>query len=418
MDKNYDHRQLGRELEIFTTSSELGAGLPIWLPNGATIRHAIETFIYELEEKNDYHHVYTPSLGKIELYKRSGHWKNYQESMFPIMKTNKEGEEELLLRPMNCPHHILAYKSALRSYKELPYRIAELGAMYRQEPSGSVGGLSRVRAMTLNDAHIFLSTNQIPDEVARFCKFISICYSALGITAKRWRLSLRDTGDKYAGDNLMWEQAESSLTGALNAQGIPLVPEIGEAAFYGPKIDIQVADNQGREVTLSTLQLDFFLSESFDLRYIDSSGVAKRPVMIHHSWVSTMERLVSHILDIHGPNLPPWISPVQVKICPISDNHIAASKSLYEELRKLNIRTKIAGTEETISSRVRTAHIQGIPWVVVIGEREIANGNLSIRFRGNPTNIVIPNQKFIYLVEKTLKNRSLSLGRKIPRNRS
>ena len=316
--KRRDHRRLGKELELFTVSEEVGAGLPLWLPKGATIRRTLEDYILERERELGYQHVYTPDLAKVDLYMRSGHWAHYHDDMFPPMDLETE---QMVLRPMNCPHHILVYESKQRSYRDLPVRIAELGTMYRYERSGVLSGLSRVRCMTLNDAHIFCTPEQIKEEFTGVMKLVERAYRDLGISQYRYRLSLRDTAnkEKYVDNDEMWELGERVLREAMNSLGLPYVEAPGEAAFYGPKLDIQLADVMGHEETYSTIQVDFHLPSQFELNYIAADGKVHRPVMIHRAIVSTMERMIAYLIELYAGAFPLWLAPVQAVVLPITD---------------------------------------------------------------------------------------------------
>src|SRR5262252_2478623 len=319
--KRRDHRKLGRELELFTSTEILGAGLPLWLPKGAIIRRILEEYILEKERKTGYQHVYTPDIARVDLYKRSGHWAHYQDAMFPVMKLE---HEEMVLRPMNCPHHILIYESKRRSYRDLPFRLAELGTMYRYERSGVLSGLSRVRCMTLNDAHIFCMPDQIKEEFSNVMKLVEQSYKDLGIKNYRYRLSLRDPAnkEKYVDNDAMWEMGERVLREAMTELRLPFFEGKGEAAFYGPKLDIQLADVMGHEETYSTIQIDFHLPNQFELGYIAADGQMHRPVIIHRAIISTMERMVSYLIELYAGAFPLWLAPVQAEVCPVSEKVI------------------------------------------------------------------------------------------------
>src|SRR6204780_5231537 len=315
--KRRDHRRIGKELGLFTVSDLVGAGLPLWLPKGATIRRLLEEYILEKERRAGYQHVYTPDLAKVDLYIRSGHWAHYREDMFPTMDMETE---QLVLRPMNCPHHILVYESKKHSYRDLPVRIAELGTMYRYERSGVLSGLSRVRCMTLNDAHIFCTPEQIKEEFAAVMRLVEQAYRDLGITQYTYRLSLRDKlhSEKYVENDAMWDLAENMLREAMNALGLPYTEAPGEAAFYGPKLDIQLADVMGHQETYSTIQIDFHLPNQFDLGYVGADGQLHRPVMIHRGVISTMERMVSYLIELYAGAFPAWLGPGQTVVLPIT----------------------------------------------------------------------------------------------------
>src|SRR5215472_11387699 len=378
--KRRDHRRLGKELEIFTVSEEVGAGLPLWLPKGATVRRLLEEFILDLERRDGYEHVYTPALAKVDLYKRSGHWAHYHEDMFPPMDLETE---KMVLRPMNCPHHILIYESKKRSYRDLPVRIAELGTMYRYERSGVLSGLSRVRAMTLNDAHIFCTPEQIKDEFAGVMRLVERAYRDLGITQYSYRLSLRDKGpsDKYVANDEMWDLAERLLREAMYSLGLPYTEAPGEAAFYGPKLDIQLADVMGHQETYSTIQIDFHLPNQFDLSYIGADGKEHRPVIIHRGVISTMERMVSYLIELYGGAFPAWLAPVQVAILPITERQNAYAGEVMQKLLSAGIRVELDERNEKVQAKIRDAQLHKIPYMLVIGGKEAEAGTVAVRHR-------------------------------------
>ncbi len=378
--KKRDHRKLGKELELFTVNELVGAGLPLWLPKGATVRRLLEDYILERERATGYQHVYTPDLAKVELYERSGHWQHYHEDMFPPMDLETE---RMVLRPMNCPHHILIYKSKMRSYRDLPVRIAELGTMYRYERSGVLSGLSRVRCMTLNDAHIFCTPDQIKSEFTKVMQLVEEAYRDLGITQYRYRLSLGDktNTEKYVKNDEMWTLAERVLREAMDSLGLPYVEAPGEAAFYGPKLDIQLADVMGHEETYSTIQIDFHLPNQFDLGYVGADGQEHRPVMIHRAIVSTMERMISYLIELYAGAFPVWLAPVQVTVLPITDRQNEYAHQIHETLTKAGIRTEIDTRNDKVNFKIREAQLQKIPYMLVVGDREIQAGEVSVRNR-------------------------------------
>jgi threonyl-tRNA synthetase len=372
-----DHRKLGRELELFDTDPLIGAGLPYWLPAGAAIRHTLEEYIRDVERRAGYRHVYSPVLGKRELYEISGHWDHYRDDMFPPMDV---GGEQVVLRPSLCPHHALMYRSRAHSYRQLPLRIAELGGMYRAELSGVLGGLTRVRAIQLNDAHIFSTPEQVADEAQAALRLIRQAYDALGISAARYRLSLPGPGGKYIADPDMWRQASALLAEVLDSAGVPYEASAGEAAFYGPKIDIQIADGAGREATLSTVQIDFHQPEQFDLRYIGPDGAGHRPVMIHRSIIGSVERAVAHLIEAHGGAFPGWLAPVQIVALPISDAEVAAAGALVRRCVDQGLRAELAGPEQgTLAARIRAARL--VPYQAIIGSTEVADDQVALRVR-------------------------------------
>ncbi|HTX34845.1 MAG TPA: threonine--tRNA ligase [Bryobacteraceae bacterium] len=378
--KRRDHRRLGKELELFTVNETVGAGLPLWLPKGATVRRLLEEYILEKERASGYQHVYTPDLAKVDLYKRSGHWEHYQDSMFPPMDLENE---QMVLRPMNCPHHILIYESKQRSYRDLPVRIAELGTMYRYERSGALSGLSRVRCMTLNDAHIFCTPEQIKEEFSGVMKLVEQAYRDLGITQYRYRLSLRDKADKtkYVANDEMWELGERMLREAMDALGLPYVPAPGEAAFYGPKLDIQLADVMGHEETYSTIQVDFHLPNQFELNYVGADGKEHRPVMIHRAVVSTMERMIAYLIELYAGAFPLWLAPVQAAVLPITDRQLEYAHQVRAALEAAGMRATLDERNEKINLKIREAQLQKIPFMLVLGDREQQNGQVAVRNR-------------------------------------
>ena len=378
-----DHRKLGKELGIFTTSQKVGAGLPLWLPNGATIRRTIERYIVDKEVELGYDHVYTPVLGSKDLYITSGHWEHYQEDMFPPMEMD---HETMVLRPMNCPHHMMVYKNERHSYRELPIRIAELGMMHRYESSGAVSGLQRVRGMTLNDAHIFVRPDQLKDEFKLTVGLIEEAYKDLGITNFSYRLSYRDpeNTEKYFDADVMWNNAQQMLKETADELGLDYVEAEGEAAFYGPKLDVQVETAIGKQETLSTIQLDFLLPERFELEYIGEDGKAHRPVVIHRGIVSTMERMVAFLLEEYKGDLPTWLAPNQVRIIPVNnDYHYDYSKEIMQELKKAGVKVAIDDRDEKLGYKIREAASKKIPYTLVIGDKEVENRNVNVRTFGS-----------------------------------
>jgi threonyl-tRNA synthetase len=375
----YDHRKLGRELELFDTDPLIGAGLPYWLPAGAAVRHALEEYVSELERRAGYQHVYSPVLGKRELYEISGHWQHYRDGMYPPMTVGSgRGAEQVVLRPSLCPHHALMYSSRGRSYRELPLRLAELGGMYRSELSGVLGGLTRVRSIQLNDAHIFCTLEQVASEAAAVLGMIRQAYLALGIEPARYRLSLAGRSGKYVGGPEVWQQAAAILADVLVASGVEFEAEEGEAAFYGPKIDVQVADSAERETSLSTVQVDFYQPERFGLEYIGPDGGRHRPVMVHRSVIGSLERAVAHLIDVHGGAFPPWLAPVQLVALPISDAELPQAQDLARQAIELGLRAEIAA-EGSLGARIRARKL--VPYQAVIGATEAAVGEVALRLR-------------------------------------
>ncbi|MGE5287121.1 MAG: threonine--tRNA ligase [Micromonosporaceae bacterium] len=373
----HDHRKLGRELGLFDTDPLIGAGLPYWLPNGAIVRHTLEEYVRGAERRAGYQHVYSPALGKRELYEISGHWSHYSEDMFPPMDL---GGEQVVLRPSLCPHHALIYRSRAHSYRELPLRLAELGAMYRSELSGVLGGLTRVRAIQLNDAHIFCTLDQVAAEARAALDLIRRAYGDLGIRPARYRLSLPGAGGKYVAGPDMWQRAPALLADVLDSSGVAYEAAEGEAAFYGPKIDVQITDSAGREATLSTVQVDFHQPEQFDLHYIGPDGAKHRPVMVHRSIIGSVERAVAHLIELHGGAFPAWLAPTQLVILPVSGAQMAQAAVVMQQGIDQGLRSEIAGPEHgSLGSRIRAARL--VPYQAVIGAKEAADCQVALRLR-------------------------------------
>ncbi|ANU11375.1 threonyl-tRNA synthetase [Planococcus antarcticus DSM 14505] len=401
--KERDHRKIGKELNLFMNSQKVGQGLPMWLPKGATIRRIIERYIVDKEERLGYDHVYTPVMGSVELYKTSGHWDHYQDDMFPVMKMDNE---ELVLRPMNCPHHMMIFKQGIHSYRQLPIRIAELGLMHRYEMSGALSGLQRVRGMTLNDAHIFVRPDQIKEEFKRVVNLVVEVYKDFDIKNYSFRLSYRDPADKekYFDDDAMWNRAQAMLKEAMDEMEIDYEEVEGEAAFYGPKVDVQVKTALGKEETLSTVQLDFLLPERFDLSYIGEDGKQHRPVVIHRGVVSTMERFVAFLIEEYKGAFPTWLAPVQVELIPVSlDAHSIYTKELQETLQSYKIRVDIDERDEKLGYKIREAQMQKVPYMLVIGDRELEDGSVNVRKYGEQKSESMPFEDFVKLVQSELR---------------
>jgi threonyl-tRNA synthetase len=377
-----DHRKLGRELELFDTDPLIGAGLPYWLPDGAAVRHALEEYVRELERKAGYQHVYSPVLAKRELYEISGHWSHYRDGMYPPMTVGSgaDGGEQVVLRPSLCPHHALIFAARAHSYRDLPLRMAELGGMYRAELSGVLGGLTRVRAIQLNDAHIFCTLDQAGAEVAAALRLIAQAYLAIGVEPARYRLSLAGPGAKYAGSEEVWDQAAAILIRALSDAGLPYDTEEGEAAFYGPKIDVQIADCGEREASLSTVQVDFYQPRQFDLNYIGPDGARHRPVIIHRSIIGSLERLVAHVIEVYGGAFPAWYAPVQLAAIPITDAELPRARALVQAAIDAGLRADLSSPERgSLGARIRSHRL--VPYQAVIGAREAAAGEVALRLR-------------------------------------
>ena len=385
----YDHRKLGRELGLFDTDPLIGAGLPYWLPAGAAIRHALEEYVRELERKAGYQHVYSPVLGKRELYEISGHWEHYRDGMYPPMTVGGDaggaeprGEDaaaQVVLRPSLCPHHAVMYRSSAHSYRELPLRMAELGAMYRFELSGVLGGLTRARSIQLNDAHIFCTLDQVRDEAAAALAMIQLAYRSLGIEPARYRLSLAGPSAKYVGSQQMWDQAAAVLRDVLDRAGVAYQEEAGEAAFYGPKIDVQVTDSAEREASLSTVQVDFYQPERFGLEYVGADGDRHRPVMLHRSVIGSLERAVAHLIDTHGGAFPPWLAPIQLVALPVSAAELPQAEAFARAAIDCGLRAEVA-MDGSLGARIRAHKL--VPYLAIIGASEAAVGEASIRLRG------------------------------------
>ncbi|CQR54525.1 threonine--tRNA ligase [Paenibacillus sonchi] len=402
--KKRDHRKLGKELEIFTFNQLVGQGLPIWLPKGAKLRSILERYIVDLEASLGYQHVYTPVLGNVELYKTSGHWEHYQEDMFPKMTIDTE---EFVLRPMNCPHHMMIYKSSMHSYRDLPIRIAELGTMHRYEMSGALTGLHRVRSMTLNDSHIFCRLDQIKSEFTRVLDLIKRVYSDFGIHDYRFRLSYRDPQDteKYFQNDEMWETAQRMLREVAEEAGLPFFEADGEAAFYGPKLDVQIRTALGKEETLSTVQIDFLLPERFELEYVGDDGQKHRPVVLHRGILGTMERFVAFLLENFAGSLPLWLSPQQVKIIPVSSAFDDYAKDVEAKLLASGIRAEVDLRNEKMGYKIREAQLEKLPYMFVVGENEMNAGSVSIRKRGEGDIGAQPLQEVIATLVKEVAER-------------
>ena len=407
-----DHRQMGRELGLFDSDPLIGAGLPYWLPAGAAIRHSIEEFIREVERRAGYQHVYSPVLGKRELYEISGHWAHYRDDMFPPMGDgslhsdgsdysdhspggdHSPGNDQMVLRPSLCPHHALIYRSRQRSYRELPLRLAEFGGQFREEASGALGGLTRVRAMQLNDAHVFCAPADIAAEVAAILDMIGYAYDTLGIRAHHYRLSLRGDSAKYAGDAEMWDQGEQALAEVLDRRGLHYESAVGEGAFYGPKIDVQILDPAGRESTLLTVQVDFYQPRQFGLSYVAADQSLVRPVMIHRSIVGTVERLVAHLTEVHAGAFPAWMAPVQVAVLPVTGQQLPAAASLLRRFVEAGLRTEISNPDRgTLGARIRSHRL--VPYQAVVGARESADDTVSLRLRSELALDPMPAQEAV-----------------------
>ncbi|GMR69605.1 threonine--tRNA ligase [Aerococcus viridans] len=403
--KERDHRKLGKELDIFMVNPEVGSGLPFWLPKGATVRRIIERYIVDKEESLGYEHVYTPIMADVEFYKTSGHWDHYHEDMYPPMDMG-DGEQ-LVLRPMNCPHHMMVYKNDIHSYREFPIRIAELGMMHRYEKSGALSGLQRVREMTLNDAHIFVRPDQIKEEFTRVLQLIKQVYDDFNITDYRFRLSYRDPDntDKYFDDDEMWEKAQAMLKETMDDLGLEYFEAIGEAAFYGPKLDVQMKTALGNEETMSTVQLDFLLPERFDLTYVGQDGQdTHRPVVIHRGVVSTMERFVAYLIEEYKGAFPTWLAPVQAKLIPVNDDaHGDYVEEIRRRMKAAGMRVEVDNRNEKMGYKIREAQTLKIPYQLVFGDNEIAENTVTVRRYGSKETLSMPFDEFLAQLEQDIK---------------
>lgn len=403
--KQRDHRKIGKEQELFMSHELVGAGMPLWLPNGAIIRKQLENYIYEKEQKLGYDHVYTPCVGTTNLYKTSGHWDHYKENMFPVMKVD---EEEFVLRPMNCPHHMLIFKNKLRSYRDLPVRIGEFATDFRYEASGAVKGLERVRCMCQNDAHLFVTPEQIGEEFKKVVNLILDVYKDFGIKDYKFRLSLRDPEDKekYFDDDKMWNEAENKLREVLNELGVTYFEAIGEAAFYGPKLDVEVKPAVGPEVTLSTCQLDFLLPRRFELSYVDNKGEKQVPVVIHRAIFGTFDRFTAFIIEETKGVFPTWLAPVQVNVIPVNNEyHLEYAKGVVDLLRESNVRTELDSREEKLGYKIRESQTKKIPITLILGDKEKDSNMVSYRRYGTDKTYSLDKDMFVELLLNEIKDK-------------
>lgn len=405
--KARDHRTIGRDLDLFFVDPKAGAGLPYWLPKGATIRRVVERYIIDKEVADGYQHVYTPVLMNVDAYKTSGHWAHYRDDMFPPMDM---GDGEMLeLRPMNCPSHIQIYKHHIRSYRELPIRIAELGMMHRYEKSGALSGLQRVREMTLNDGHTFVTLDQVQEEFSKILKLIMDVYNDFDITDYYFRLSYRDpkNTEKYFANDEMWERSQSMLKKAMDDMGLDYVEAEGEAAFYGPKLDIQTKTALGADETMSTIQLDFMLPERFDLSYIGQDGEEHRPVMIHRGIVGTMERFIAYLIEIYKGAFPTWLAPTQVQIIPVNlDAHTEYAKRVRDELNKRGFRAEADLRNEKLGYKIRESQTQKVPYTLVLGDKEMKSNSVNVRRYGTEEEVSKTFAEFINEIKQDVESYS------------
>lgn len=403
--KERDHRKLGKELRIFELSNDAGQGLALWLPNGYTVRKILEDYVYKLEKKAGYLHVSTPVLGTKRLYEISGHWDHYRENMFPVME--RDGET-FVLRPMSCPHHMIVYKSDLRSYRDLPIRYAEIVTQHRYEASGALSGLERVRAMTLTDAHLFVRKDQIKKEVLDAYNLILQAIDDLGLEIEYVELALRDKAKgKFHDNDELWDLAEKLMKELLDEEGIEYTAMTGEAAFYGPKIDIQVRTAMGHVITMSTVQLDFLLPERFDLTYIGQDGEKHRPVVIHRGLISTWERLMSILLEQYKGAFPTWLAPTQIRVIPVSlDNHDKYAKKINDLFIDYDLRSELDMREEKLGYKIRAAQTEKIPYQIVVGDDEVNNETVTYRKYGEKEQVTVPTKEFIHMIQEEIINKS------------
>ena len=405
--KERDHRTIGRDLDLFFVDPKVGAGLPYWMPKGATIRRVVERYIIDKEVADGYQHVYTPVLMNVDAYKTSGHWAHYRDDMFPPMDM---GDGEMLeLRPMNCPSHIQIYKHHIRSYREFPIRIAELGMMHRYEKSGALSGLQRVREMTLNDGHTFVTLDQVQSEFSKILTLILDVYKDFDITDYYFRLSYRDPKNtkKYFANDEMWERSQSMLKKAMDDMGLDYVEAEGEAAFYGPKLDIQTKTALGADETMSTIQLDFMLPERFNLTYVGQDGEEHRPVMIHRGIVGTMERFIAYLIEIYKGAFPTWLAPVQVEVIPVNlDAHSDYAKKVRDELNKRGFRAEADLRNEKLGYKIRESQTQKVPYTLVLGDKELKDNSVNVRRYGTEEEVAKSFDEFLREIEQDVKSYS------------
>ena len=400
-----DHRKIGKELEIFMNHELVGAGMPLWLPNGSVIRKQLENYIYEKERKMGYDHVYTPCVGTVDLYKTSGHWDHYKENMFPSMKID---DEEFVLRPMNCPHHMLVFKNKLHSYRDLPIRIGEFATDFRYEASGAVKGLERVRCMCQNDAHLFVTPEQIGEEFKKVVSLILDVYNDFGLKNYKFRLSLRDPEDKekYFDDDEMWNTAEVKLREVLNELGVEYFEAIGEAAFYGPKLDVEVKPAVGPEVTLSTCQLDFLLPRRFELTYIDNKGEKQTPVVLHRAIFGTFDRFTAFIIEETKGAFPAWLSPTQVNIIPVNNEyHLDYAEEVKNILLENDVRVELDSRSEKLGYKMRESQTRKIPYTLILGNNERDERTISYRLFGETETTTLTLDEFVVYIKDVIENK-------------
>lgn len=402
--KNRDHRKIGKDLSLFMNHRLVGSGMPMWLPKGAFIRRQLENYIYEKERALGYDHVYSPCVGTVDLYKTSGHWDHYKADMFPVMKVD---EEEFVLRPMNCPHHMLIYKNSLHSYRDLPIRIGEFATDFRYEASGAVKGLERVRCMCQNDAHLFVTPEQIGEEFKRVVNLILDVYKDFGIKDYKFRLSLRDKDDKekYFDDDQMWDEAEAKLREVLTELNLDYFEAKGEAAFYGPKLDVEVKPAVGPEVTLSTCQLDFLLPRRFELTYVDNNGIKQTPVVLHRAIFGTFDRFTAFLIEETKGVFPLWLSPVQVKVLPVNNEyHLEYAKEVESLLKQQGFRVELDAREEKLGYRIREGQMEKVPYLLVLGNNERDEKTVTYREHGQQKQTTVPFDEFTKMMKEKIEN--------------
>ena len=403
--KNRDHRKIGKDLSLFMNHRLVGSGMPMWLPKGAFIRRQLENYIYEKERALGYDHVYSPCVGTVDLYKTSGHWDHYKDDMFPVMKVD---DEEFVLRPMNCPHHMLIYKNSLHSYRDLPIRIGEFATDFRYEASGAVKGLERVRCMCQNDAHLFVTPEQIGEEFKRVVSLILDVYKDFGIKDYKFRLSLRDKDDKekYFDDDQMWDEAEAKLREVLTELNLDYFEAKGEAAFYGPKLDVEVKPAVGPEVTLSTCQLDFLLPRRFELTYVDNNGIKQTPVVLHRAIFGTFDRFTAFLIEETKGVFPLWLSPVQVKVLPVNNEyHLEYAKEVESLLKQQGFRVELDAREEKLGYRIREGQMEKVPYLLVLGNNERDEKTVTYREHGQQKQTTVPFDEFTKMMKEKIENR-------------
>jgi len=404
--KKRDHKKIGRDLELFNINEEVGQGLTMWLPNGSIVRREIENFMVSEQEKMGYKHVYSPHIGQKTLWEKSGHWDLYREKMYSPMDVDGV---EYLVKPMTCPMHVQTYNFRPRSYRELPFRIAEIGSVYRYEKSGELSGLLRVRAFTQDDAHIFCTPEQAVDEFVSVFNFIQKLYETFGFENYTVRLGVRSKKEKYLGNDEIWQKAEAEVLKALKKTGAEYVVSEGDAAFYGPKADFMIKDALGREWQCGTVQVDFMLPERFDLKYIDSDGTEKTPVMVHRAPLGSLERFLGILIENFAGNFPTWLTPVQAKVLPITEKHLDYARSVVEKLKKENIRTELDDRNERLQAKIRDAQLEKVAYMLVIGDKEIESESISVRTRGQQDLGAMSIADFVARVQSLIESKSMEL---------